>query len=229
MIELKRDGADKFLIWFMFGMMALLVLAFMVSGLMIMGNGEPAGFILIIFALPFLALTYYVYREAAARSFTRIAIDGGALALRLPAQRSYVPLEKVEASIPLSSISAIEARAESFRSLGMTVLQFAHALVLADGSRIILGADRRFTLPFYQGAAELISNHLKMPIRNLGLIDGNAGAAMLTGQTLPAWDAASVSPATMQKRVKDETAVWRLLSIITATLFAIGVLVRALN
>ncbi len=227
MIELKRGGGDQIFIWFMVGMVAFTVLLLALSGLAIMAEGHPAGVVLIIFALPFIGLTYYVYQEAAARSFTRITINNGVLELRLPAQRSYVPQEKVETTLQLSLIKAIEARTESFRALGTTALQFAYALVLADGGRIVLGADRRFTSPFYQEAAGVISNQLQMPIRNLGLVDGNPGIALLTGQKLPAWDAAPVAPATLQKRFKDEAAAWRVVSIIAGASLAIGALARA--
>ena len=101
MIELKRGGGDQIFIWFMVGMVAFTVLLLALSGLAIMAEGHPAGVVLVIFALPFIGLTYYVYQEAAARSFTRITINNGALELRLPAQRSYVPQEKVETTLQL--------------------------------------------------------------------------------------------------------------------------------
>ncbi len=229
MIELKRGGGDQFFIWFMVGMCAFLVLMLAFAGWAIMSDGEDLGALLIIWALPFVALTYYVYREAVARSFTRIAINWQTLELRLPAQRSYVPQEKLETSLPLSSIQAVESRAESFRALGNTVLQYAYALVLDDGRRIVLGADRRFISPYYQNAAGVISNNIKSPIRDLGLVDGNPGFLLFTGQSVPAWDAAPVPPTTMQKRFKDEAAAWRWVSIIVGAALAIGMLARAFN
>ena len=227
MTELKRSGGDQFFVWFMVVICAFAVALFILAGGAIMAEGEGLGALLIIWALPFVGLTYYIYREAVARSFTRIAINWQTLELRLPSQRSYVPQEKLETSIPLASIKAIESRAESFRALGNTVLQYAFSLVLEDGRRIILGADRRFISPYYQNAAGLISNNVKIPIRDLGLVDGNPGFILVSGQTVPEWDAVPVPAETMQKRFKDEAAAWRVVSIIAGAALAIGALARA--
>lgn len=229
MIELKRGGGDQIFIWFMVGMCGLLVLLFGFAGWALIGDGEPSGSILFAMALPFVGLTYYVHREAVARSLTRIAINWQTLELRLPPQRSYVPQENVETSLPLASITAIESRAESFRALGTTALQFAYSLVLNDGRRIMLGADRRLISPYYQNAASLISNNVKIPIRDLGIVDGNPGFLLVLGQTIPTWDAAPIPPQETQKRFKDEAVTWRVVSIVLSVALAIGALARALG
>ena len=229
MIELKRGSGDQIFIWFVVGMCALLVVMFGFAGYALMAAGEGLGGIFFLFALPFIGLTHYVYREAHARSFTRIAINDGNLELRLPEQRSYVAQEKIETSLPLSSIKAIEMRAESFRALGTTVLQYAYALVLNDSRRIVLGADRRFITPFFRDAASIISNQVQIPIRDLGLVDGTPGFLLVSGQTIPAWDAASVAPEAMQKRFKDEAAAWRTVSLIVGAALALGVIARAFS
>lgn len=229
MTELKRGGGDQVFIWLTFGMCALMVAMFAFAGLALLTDGESAGSILIAFALPSLGLAYYVFREAQARTFTRIAINWRTLELRLPAQRSYVAQEKLETSLPLAAIKAIESRAESFRALGNTVLQYAYSLVLDDGRRIVLGADRRFISPYFQNAAGVISNNVKIPIRDLGLVDGDPGFLLLSGQSVPAWDAAPVARDTMQKRFRDEAAAWRWVSIITGAALALGMLARALS
>jgi hypothetical protein len=227
LIELKRGGGDQVFIWFMVGLCAFLVAMFVFCGWALLDEGESLGAIFFVFAIPFAALTYYVYREAQARSFTRIAINWQTLELRLPEQRSYVPQEQIETSLPLASIKAIEARAESFRQLGNTVLQYAYSLVLEDGRRIVLGADRRFLTPYFQNAAGVISNNVKIPIRDLGLVDGAPGFLLMSGATLPAWDAASVPTAIIQKRFKDEAAAWRIASLIAGAALAIGAIARA--
>lgn len=227
MTELKRSGGDQFFVWFMVVMCAFSVALFAFAGLAIMADGEGLGVLLIIWALPFVGLTYYIYREAVARSFTRIAINWQTLELRLPSQRSYVPQEKIETALPLASIKAVESRAESFRALGTTALQFAYSLVLNDGRRIMLGADRRFISPYYQNAAGLISNNVKIPIRDLGLVEGNPGFLLVLGQTIPEWDAAPVPAQEVQKRFKDEGATWRIVAIIAGAALAIGALARA--
>lgn len=227
LIELKRGGGDQFFIWLLVVMFAFMIAMFAFVGLTLLDDDATIGAFMILFTLPFIGLTYYVYREAVARSFARIAINWQTLELRLPEQRSYVAQEKIETSLPLASIKAIESRAESFRALGTTAVQFAYSLVLDDGRRIVLGADRRFTSPYYQNAAGVISNNVKIPITNRGLVDGNPGFLLVAGQSIPDWNAAPVAEATMQKRFKDEAAGWRLASLITAVALAIGALARA--
>lgn len=226
-VELKRNGGDQIFIWITVLMFVFVVALFITVGGILLNEGESAGAFLVFLALPFSGLTAYVYREAMARSTTRIAINWQTLELRLPSQRSYVPQEKIETSLPLASISAIETRAESFRALGTTALQFAYALVLNDGRRIVLGADRRFLTPYFQNAAGIISNNIKKPIQDLGLVDGNPGFMLMLGQSSPAWDATPLSPATMQQRFKDEAASWRIVTLIAGAALAIGALARA--
>lgn len=227
LIELKRGGGDQFFVWLMVGICAFMVAMFTFVGWVLLDEGESAGAVLMVFALPFLGLFYYVYREARARSFTRIAINWQTLELRLPPERGYVPQEKIDTAIPLASIKAIESRAESYRQLGTTALQFAYSLVLEDGRRIFLGADRRFLTPYFQNAASIISNNIKQPIRDLGLVDGDPGFLLVAGQSAPPWDAISVPPAAMQKRFKDEANGWRIASLIVGAALAIGMIARA--
>ncbi len=227
LIELKRGVSDQFFVWLVVVMFAFMIAMFVFAGGALLANGEEGGWILIILALPFAGLTYYVYREAVARSFARIAINWQTLELQLPPQRSYVAQEKIETSLPLASIKSIESRAESFRAIGTTAVQFAYSIVLNDGRRIVLGADRRFTSPYYQNAAGMISNNVKIPITNLGLVDGNPGFLLVAGQSIPDWNAAPVGEAAMQKRFKDEAAGWRLASLIAGVALGIGALARA--
>lgn len=229
LIELKRGSGDQFFIWFMVGICAVMTAMFGFVGLTLLAEDVGIGTMLLAFALPFAGLTHYVYREAVARSFTRIAINWQTLELRLPAQRSYVPQEKIEAAIPLASIKDIECRAESFRQLGTTALQFAYSLVLEDSRRIMLGADRRFLTPYFQNAAGIISSNIKQPIRDLGLVDGSPGFLLITGASVPAWDAAPVPQEMLRKRFKDEALSWRIVSIIAGAALAIGMIARALG
>ena len=228
-IELKRGSGDQFFIWLMVVMFAFVVAMFVFTGGALLADGEDMGWILIALALFMGCLTFIMYREAAARAFTRIAINWQTLELRLPSGRGYVPQEKIDSSIPLASIKAIESRVESYRQIGTTALQFAYALVLEDGRRIVLGADRRFLTPYFQNAAGVISNNIKIPIRDLGLVDGNPGFLLVAGQSAPPWDATPVPAATMQRRFKQEESGWRVAWLITSAALAIGMIARAFN
>jgi len=229
MIQLKRGGGDIASVWFIVGLLGLLTLMFGALGLELIASGESAGLVMSVFALPFAALTYYVYREAHARASTRIIINGETLELRLPAQRSYAPQEKTETTLPLSSVRAIEKRAEAFRALGTTVVQSAYALVLTNGRRIVLGADRRFTQPFYENAAIAIAAHTRLAIQDRGLVDGDAGFLLISGQRTPGWEAAPVAAGALQKRIRDEAVTWRVVSILVGAGLAIGAVARAFS
>lgn len=226
-VELKRGGGDQFFIWLMAVMFGLVCALFAFVAATLLGDGEDMGWILIVLALFMGGLAFIVYREAQARSFTRIAINWQTLELRLPAARGYVPQEKIETAIPLASIKAIESRAESYRQIGTTALQFAYSLVLEDGRRIFLGADRRFLTPYFQNAAGVISNNIKQPIRDLGLVDGNPGFLLVFGQSAPPWDATPVPPAAMQERFKQEASGWRIAWLVASAALAIGMIARA--
>jgi len=158
---------------------------------------------------------------------TRVTLGGdGVLRLRLPRARSYVPQASVDRALPIASVRGVETRVEAFRSAGNTVTQQAYALVLSNGERILLGADRRMLEPFFGRAAKAIAQAAGQQMRDLGTVDGDPGFILVTGQSVPDWSAPGLAPAVAQKRVRDEQAAWRIAMIVASIAIGIGVIAR---
>lgn len=227
-VELRRGAPEWVAMWVMGGTIGMLPLLFGFCGLLILGDGEPLGALMLLFALPFAWLSYFCFREAAARQAVLVRIEGQGVKLLLPAQRSYAPPEKVDELIGLSAIKAIETRVEAFRGAGNTITQQSYAIVLNNGRRIVLGGDRRMLAPYFCDVAEALAQATGKPVADLGVVDANAGFLMFAGQSVPPWDAAPLPQALGEKRVRDERAAWRIASIVLAVAGFIVLLARLL-
>lgn len=227
MIELKRR--DQVGVWLAVIMCALVVVMFLGVGLALNAEGNSTGLVLMAFALPMIWLTLYVYREAAARSFARIRFDQETLHLRLPARRSFVHDAKRDTSLPLSSIAAIEHRLESFRGSAGLVLQHAYSILLKDGGRILLGADRAMLAPFYAEAADAIAAKAGLTIRELGVVEANAGFLLLGGQSAPPWDSAPLPAPEAERRMRNAGIAWRVLGLLITAVLLITAYARMLG
>jgi hypothetical protein len=227
-IELRRPAADRYGILLIAGVVGFGALMLAVAGLALAADpatqGGGAAVFLLVMAGFLGALLLVLGNEALARWRTRIRFDGDALQLYLPRRRSYVPAPTVDGRLPLSEIEAVETRTEAFRSAGNTVLQQAYALRLADGSRLLLGADRRWMAPFYGQAAATLAERTGTPIVDLGTVDGQAGKLMLRGQQVPSWEAESLPPALAETRVRQESRAWQILTIVLFVLVLIRLL-----
>lgn len=215
-IELRRGAPERVAMWVMGATVAMLPLLFVFCGWIILADGEGMGALMLIFALPFAYLTYFCFREAAARSSVSVRIEGQGLKLLLPAQRSYVAQERIDELLGLSAIKAIETRVEAFLGAGNTITQQSYAIVLNNGRRIVLGGDRRMLAPYFGEVADALAQATGKPITDLGVVDANAGFLMFAGQSVPPWDAAPLSQAMGEKRVRDEQSAWRIASIVLA-------------
>lgn len=228
-IDLRRSTGDRYSILVMLLVMAIGCLVPLGGGFMI--ASESAGFAVFLWAMAaFIGLmTALVSNEALIRWQTRIQIDGNAVRLSLPSRRSYVPQTPVETRLSLSTIQTIQTRAEAFRAAGNTVLQQAYALVMDDGSRIVLGADRRMVATYYADAAAILAARAGIRIEDLGTVDGDPGILMLWGQTVPGWDAAPLAPEAAETRVRQERRAWQMVSIVVFILLAVRVLVALMK
>lgn len=227
-VELRRGAPERVAMWVMGATIGMLPLLFGFCGLLILGDGEPLGGLMLLFALPFAWLTYFCFREAAARQAVLVRIEGQGVKLVLPAQRSYVPQERIDELLGLAAIKTIETRVEAFRGAGNTITQQSYAIVLNSGRRIVLGGDRRMLAPYFCDVAEALAQATGKPITDLGVVDANAGFLMFAGQSVPPWDAAPLPQALGEKRVRDERAAWRIASIVLAVAGFIILLVRLL-
>lgn len=174
------------------------------------------------------AMVFLILREAVARWVGEATIEGGRIHLKLPSMRGYVGYHAVDRDIVLNDIAGIEARNEAFASVGFTMVQTSYALVLADGSRIVLGGDRRAQPEFYGDIAEAIAEKRKIAIRGLGTVDGNAGFIVIMNQSVPGWETPGISEAEAAKREKAGAASWRFVSVLVLVCLLIYALAEAL-
>lgn len=184
--------------------------------------------IMIPVSLVIAAMVFLILREAVARWVGHATIEGGRVHLRLPAMRGYVPYPAVNRDIALQDIKAIEARNEAFASVGFTMVQTSYALVLTDGSRLVLGGDRRAQPEFYGDIAEAIAERAKLSITGLGTVDGNAGFIVILNQSVPGWETPGMTEPEAAKREKAAAASWRFASALVLVCLIIYALSQAL-
>lgn len=209
-VVLRRSAGDRWSIVVMAAVLAVPVVGCVAGAVVV----APASIGLAVFLAAMAAfagaLAYLVIDEARVRWTTRLRLGRDGLGLELPARRGYVRLVPVDEVVPWVRIEGVESRAEAFRAIGTTVVQRAYALRLADGGRIVLGADRRMVDPFFARAAEAIADHTELPVVDRGMVDGEPGFLMIRGQTVPGWDAAALEPSAAAKRVRQERRAWQL-------------------
>lgn len=207
-IDLKRGAGDIVSLWVMAALIGLLPLFFLVLGVWMISTGDSIGYILLLFAAPMLALLALVVNEGVARQSVRVTLDSDSIHLRLPKRRGYIAFEPVNEAVSRAALAAVETRAEAYRGLGTIAIQRVFALVLKDGRRIMLGADRPMIAPFFAEAANTIAAQTNLPIRDLGMVDGKTGFLLIAGASAPPWDAPALAPATAKKRAAH--AAWGL-------------------
>lgn len=224
MITLKRT--DVLAGWIMAGIVSVLPIMFLMLGIGALAGGDSVGLWLLLFAAPGLALAALVIVEARSRAGVRIIVDANAVHLKLPQRRGYAAQDPVQESVPRASVSAVESRSEAFRSAGSTVVQRSFSLVLSDGRRIVLGGDRPMQPPFFEQAAGAISAQLRVPVRELGMVEGDPGFLLISGQRVPTWDTQPLNPTEADRRTAASAATWRIVFIIVGTSLVIGTAAR---
>jgi len=153
-----------------------------------------------------------VSREAVSRWRLQITIYAGHLTGFLPRRRGFVPGDREELSLAIADIDRIETREEMFSSLGVTTSQRAYEIVMKDGARIFLGADRAM-LPVHFGD---IVDRLGKTVADRGMVDGDTGFMLVAGMKVPDWSAPSLGPAEIERRVRARNRTPALLLIAAA-------------
>jgi hypothetical protein len=184
-VELRRSAGDRYAILVMEAVILLGAVALLGGALAVAGRSPGAASFLLLMGVFVAGLAALVGQEALVRWRTRITLVGDRLRLRLPGRRGYVAQAPLDRELPLSAIEGVDTRLEAFRSAGTTTLQRSYSLALRDGSRIVLGGDRRLLDPFYAGVAETVAVRAGVPLRDLGTVDGEPGFLMLWGQSVP--------------------------------------------
>lgn len=162
-------------------------------------------------ALAFGSMAALVTREAVSRWRLKATIYAGRLTGFLPRRRGFVLRDRTELSVKIADIARIETREEIFSSLGVTTSQRAYELVMADGARVFLGADRQM-LPAHFGK---IVERLGKAVADRGMVDGDAGFMLVAGVKAPDWSAPSLAPAEIDRRIKarNRTPVLLLIAV----------------
>ncbi len=146
------------------------------------------------------SLAGLVTREAVSRWRLGATIYAGRLTGFLPRRRGFVIGAREELSVALNDIERIETREEIFSSLGVTTGQRAYELVLKDGRRVFLGADRDMLPPHFHAIVQGIVLRSHAAIVDRGMIDGDAGFMLVAGVKVPDWTAPPLSPADAARR-----------------------------
>lgn len=194
MLVLKRDGIELAGLWFIVAFVGLITLGLTGFGIHagVWGLDEDAAFPLIATGAIMAIMTLYVAQDALARSRTRIVIDDTSVRLRLPSRRGHVRFAPVNQTIARADIAAIEHRTETFNAMAK---QESYALVLRDGSRLLLGSDKQMIPPFFGDAALTLANQSAIPVRDIGVVAAKTGFLLMWGASVPTWQTAPMPEA----------------------------------
>jgi len=135
------------------------------------------------------ALVGYVLRDVLGRWHWRAALFKDRVMLNLAAERSLIHRPRGERlTIPYSDIEAIETQLEAYPTLGMVNLQRVYVLILKQGDPIFLSEDRAtgttMETPMYGRIAAAIIAHAKLPMRDLGTVEGKGGFLSVCGERM---------------------------------------------
>lgn len=224
-VTLRRSAGDRYSILLLGGFLVLITALMLVSAIAILSTMPGTGVFILVVTAALMALLVPMWTETQVRWRTRIEIGDRDVHFGLPARRGYIRQAPFDAVVPLTDIVGLEMRVEAFRALGNTVLQRAFSMRLRNGTRIVLGGDRRVVSNFFEKAAGVLAERTATTVRDLGTVDGNPGFLMMWGQTVPSWDAAPMSPEKADLRARQESAAWRLVGIVFGAMMLVRLLV----
>lgn len=173
------------------------------------------------------ALTGYVLKDLRGRWGLRIELLDDAAKLDLPAARSLVHRPKAQhLTVPYRDIEAVESRLEAFRTLGMAMMQCPYVLKLKSGGTIFLFEDRALATdlsqPIYAPIAEAIAKRANIPLRRLGMVEGDGGVLAVWGTGAPDWSAPPL-PAEQQMRLwRHAAATGSFAALVVVAAFVLG-------
>lgn len=147
-----------------------------------------------------------LFRNLRGRWRGRIAITADAVELDLACDRSLLHrTPRFVGTIPLSDVVAIETRREAYAGRWLAMVQQAWRLVRRTGEPIFLFEDRALGSRLHDGNHEAVAVEMAeragIPIRDLGMVEGDAGFLGIVGAKAPPWDARPVS-------ARDAENVW---------------------
>lgn len=170
-------------------------------------------------------LTGYVLRDLRGKWGLRVELQPDRMVLDLPAGRSLIhrPIAQ-HLTIPYNEIDAVETRLEAYPSLGMEIMQRAYVLCRKQGDRVFLFEERALGTVFEVAMASKIASAIveraRVPLRDLGMVEGRGGFLSVWGTHTWDWAAPSLPLA-------QQLQIWRHVTA-TGTL-AIAILIIALT
>lgn len=194
MIVLKRDRIELGGLWLTVAFIGLITLWLTGFGIYagVSGLDEDAVFPLVATGGIMAIVVLYVAQDALARTRTRISIDDKDVTLRLPSRRGHVRFAPVNQTIARADIAAIEHRTETFNAMAK---QETYALVLRDGSLLMLGSDKQMLPAFFGNAALALADNGAIPVRSIGVVAAKTGFLLMWGASVPPWQTAPMPEA----------------------------------
>jgi hypothetical protein len=176
-----------------------------VAILLLFAGSWGAGLVSAALGIFMAALDGYVLRDLLGRWGLRVELLADRMVLDLPSGRSLIHRPAAQhLTIPYSDVEAVETRLEAFPSLGMQSLQRAFVLSLKSGKKIFLFEDRAlgtpFETPMYGPIAAAIVERARVPLRDLGMVEGSGGLLSVWGAHSPDWAAPSL-PMALQMQI----------------------------
>lgn len=179
------------------GALALFLVAVMIGSFVV---NIALGFVMLVAVAAIGAMVFLVTKEAVSRWRMRVTFYAGRMTALLPRRRGFIDMKREEIEIAISDVDRVETRLEIYSSIGVTTAQRAFSIVLRDGTRIALGADRDWVQPFWGRIADELAARAGAGLIDLGAVDGDAGFLLVAGQSAPEWSAASLAPAEIEVR-----------------------------
>ncbi len=173
-------------------------------------------------------LTAYAGRDLAGKWGLRIALKPQSLVLDLPYGRSLIHRPSaLHCEVAFADIASIETRLEAYITAGMGMMQRAYVLQRKHGEPIFLFEDRAIGTPYesnqFTGLAAEIAARAGVPLRDLGMAEGDGGVLAVWGTHAPDW-AAPQLPAARQAKL------WRAIALTGALpipLIVLALMLRA--
>jgi hypothetical protein len=163
-------------------------------------------------------LTGYVLRDLRGKWGLRVELRQDRMVLDLPAGRSLIHRPVAQhLTIPYNEIDAVETRLEAYPSLGMEIMQRAYVLCRKQGDRVFLFEERALGTAFEAANASKIAAAIiaraRVPLRDLGMVEGRGGFLSVWGTHAPDWAAPSL-PLAQQLRIWRHVAATGALAIV---------------
>lgn len=183
-------------------LLAALVAAAVAGALAIYAVSAVAALVLGILAFSIGSLAAFVAEDAVARWRIEATVYAGRLAAFLPRRRGFIVGAREEIEIAIDDIDRIETREEVFSSLGVTTSQRSFEVVLKDGARVFLGADRAMLPAFFGRIVAAITARGTVPVVDRGMVEGKAGFLLFAGARVPEWGAPPLEPEAAARRMR---------------------------